>query len=87
MVDFLVYVEGRILGTGMSEFHRHDMEATGCQGAASGLVKTFIMTMKDWGLMSPPLLGAPKKSPRFWCGLGGRKALPPITEIDFLLPW
>lgn len=47
------------------EFHTYDMEAARCQGAASGLLKMFMMTMMDWELESPPLLGAPKKALRF----------------------
>ena len=57
---------GQDSGTGMAESHTPDIEAARLQGAASGLVKMFMMTMIDWELESLPLLETPKKTLRFF---------------------
>lgn len=57
----LVCVEGRTLNTVVAESHREGMEAAGLEGAASGLVKRFIVTMMDWGFESTLSFGITKE--------------------------
>lgn len=80
----MVRAEGRILGAGVAESHSYGVEAAALQWAASGLVKMFMVTRRDWELENLPLLEAPKKAPRFRFVLIGRKGLPLITETGFL---